>query len=205
MAIALLISWVQCHLRYKSRRGWVNMKRYKNSNHPGMPSHVLSPFKKMRSESKLRFKPQHKHGSGFVVCLVCITHYLWSKPSVPSRVRRGKPQHCRFITSACLSVALESQFQPLSRRKRRRRSDKRRSEETVELVEWWDATEFLTRQLGKELWFSSSCGGVHRSGTAEKRSWNSGIFISKLKCALVVNLQIRLFENRKKLNKNNLE
>lgn len=36
---------------------------------------------------------------------------------------RGKPQHCRFITSVCLSLPLESQFQPLRRRTRWRRRE----------------------------------------------------------------------------------
>lgn len=59
-------------------------EKIQNSNHHGMSSCVLSPFKKMRSESKLRFKPQHKHGSG--VCgLPCLYHTLPLEQAKSSR------------------------------------------------------------------------------------------------------------------------
>lgn len=38
---------------------------------------------------------------------------LQQAKSVRQQGQRGKPQHCRFITSACLSFPLESLFQPL--------------------------------------------------------------------------------------------
>lgn len=49
----------------------------------------------------------------------CALDYPRREPSLPGKQgQRGKPQDCRIITSACLSFPLESQFQPLRRRRR---------------------------------------------------------------------------------------
>ena len=82
--------------------------------------------KKVRSETTQRgFKKPKTETTpqltdvGFPACAL---DYPCSGPSLPGkRGQRGKPQDCRIITSACLSFPLESQFQPLQHRRRKRR------------------------------------------------------------------------------------
>ncbi len=139
----------------QKHRGISSCKELLNANYPNMTPCVTLVCKSEKWNHTEGLKPNTNTAHGCGLPCTCPGLPLERAKSFRQQGQGGKPQHCRFITSACLSFPLESQFQPLRRRgEAERKGGRQRRWWAWWGGEWLGTSACLPTQLGRMSWLS---------------------------------------------------